>query len=231
MKSGCDSKGRDLRNRRVWKCKHCNETQFAEANSKNKEIHLRQHGISKTGNKVPRQPMVQHTKVITEEATQPTPIRQAEAYIDLTTVVKMKPFRDALIAFVVICQLSFSLVINEIFVEFLRTLYPKIEQLLPFAANTIRGWVMEAFKARKAKLKECIARCKSKVHFSFDLWTSPNHLALLGVLAHYIDEYGQNQTVRFNPSLKFLVINREVTKFTSIFLTCHVSNSEISYVF
>ena len=35
----------------------------------------------------------------------------------------------------------------------------------------------------------------SNINFSFDLWTSPNHLALLGLVAHFIDEKGQNQSM------------------------------------
>jgi hypothetical protein len=83
------------------------------------------------------------------------------------------------------------------FVEFLEILFPKVHEFLPKAGNTIRKWVIEAFEERKRKLKEELARTVHMVHFSFDLWTSPNHLALLGVVAHYTDEFGQNQTVSY----------------------------------
>jgi hypothetical protein len=105
------------------------------------------------------------------------------------------PFKEALIAFIVICQMALSLVTNDIFVEFLRIIYPSITQILPSSQNTIRDWVITAFEARKIKLKASLSRSESMIHFSFDLWTSPNHLALLGIVAHYIDEYGQNQSV------------------------------------
>ncbi|KJZ69845.1 hypothetical protein HIM_10773 [Hirsutella minnesotensis 3608] len=58
-----------------------------------------------------------------------------------------------------------------------------------------RAILLEAFNKRKEHLKEVLARSVSKIHFSFDLWTSPNHLALLGVVAHFIDEFGQNQSI------------------------------------
>jgi hypothetical protein len=121
--------------------------------------------------------------------------RQVEAYTSLTTQVFRKPFEDALIAFIVICQVAISLVVNELFVEFLQILYPQVKNVLPKAAKTIRQWIIDAFKVRKIKLKAELAKSNSMVHFSFDLWTSPNHMALLGIVAHYIDQFGQNQTV------------------------------------
>jgi hypothetical protein len=54
---------------------------------------------------------------------------------------------------------------------------------------------MTAFIKRKAELKLSLSKANSKIHFSFDLWTSPNHLALLGIVAYYIDQYSQNQLV------------------------------------
>src|SRR6266487_5328499 len=33
----------------------------------------------------------------------------------------------------------------------------------------------------------------SKIHISCDLWTSPNSLAILGIIAHFIDEEGTLQ--------------------------------------
>ena len=99
-------------------------------------------------------------------------------------------FKNALVAFVVICQVALSLVINEVFIEFLEIIYPSIRNLLPLVCNTIHGWIIEAFTARKGRLKQRLVKSNSMIHFSFDLWTSPNHLALLGIVVHFIDEIG-----------------------------------------
>ncbi|KJZ72217.1 hypothetical protein HIM_08359 [Hirsutella minnesotensis 3608] len=124
-----------------------------------------------------------------------TPIRQSGSYVQLATTVKRAPFEEALIAFFVVCQIALRLVADELFVGFLRIVYPSIDKLLPGCGNTLRALVLEAFNKRKEHLKEVLARSVSKIHFSFDLWTSPNHLALLGVVAHFIDEFGQNQSI------------------------------------
>lgn len=31
----------------------------------------------------------------------------------------------------------------------------------------------------------------SKIHLTIDLWTSPNNLAIIGIIAHYISDSGQ----------------------------------------
>ena len=54
---------------------------------------------------------------------------------------------------------------------------------------------MAQFELKKQEIKDQLAQAKSKIHFSFDLWTSPNHFALLGIIAHYVDKEGQCQSV------------------------------------
>jgi hypothetical protein len=45
---------------------------------------------------------------------------------------------------------------------------------------------MKDFEARKEKVKNELTRSLSKIHISFDLWTAPNAIAILGVVAHYL---------------------------------------------
>jgi hypothetical protein len=128
-------------------------------------------------------------------------LRTVEKFTSLTHRVVSDPFRTALITFLVICQLPFAFVVNTLFVEFLKVLYPAIETLIPKAGDTIRGWVLDAYRARKQDLIDELHRTKGMVHFSFDLWTSPNHLAILGIVAHYIDPYGRCQSVSTFPAM------------------------------
>jgi hypothetical protein len=136
----------------------------------------------------------------TEAAAESTPlatqnvIRHAEGFGNLAIQVMVEPFKQALISFLVICQMPFALVCNPLFLEFLTTIFPKIERLIP-GSTTVREWIEEAFKKRREKLKTYLACSSSMIHFSFDLWTSPNNLALLGLVAHFVDEFGQNQSV------------------------------------
>ena len=58
---------------------------------------------------------------------------------------------------------------------------------LPSSANTIKSWILEQFYRTQQQLAHLFHQSKSKIHFTFDLWTSPNHRAFLGVIAHWLD--------------------------------------------
>lgn len=185
--------GHQRRGRHFWKCNYCDEVQYITANSWSKPDHLRSHGITQNGRKTPLQQIVREKA--TENVRLVSTRAEKEGITNLVTAVKFGPFKNALVTWIVMCQLSLSLAVNELFIEFLQVLYPSVEALLPSASNTIRKWVLEAFEDRQKYIQEDLRKAISKIHFSFDLWTSPNHLALMGVVAHYIDEFGQNQSV------------------------------------
>lgn len=182
----------------LWNCNinWCNEVQFSRANSENKEGHLkRAHSITKHGKKTPTMP-------VNKDAAREVIARaEKEGYANLVSVLKVDSFKEALIAWIVICQLSISVAVNELFIKFLELLYPSIRTVLPSASNTIRSWIMASFTFQKCRIKEKLHKVSSLIHFSFDLWTLPNHLALMGVVAHYIDESGRNQSVSNTPPL------------------------------
>src|SRR6266536_588490 len=92
--------------------------------------------------------------------------------------------------------MAMSLVVDHIFVEFLQIIYPYVAQFLPACRNTVYTYILEHFTIRKQQMKEFLVKSSSKISFSFDLWTSLNHLTLLGILAHFVDKHSQTQSVR-----------------------------------
>jgi hypothetical protein len=45
--------------------------------------------------------------------------------------------------------------------------------------------------SEKVRIKGSLQKSKSKIHITCDLWTSPNSLAILGLVAHFIAENGE----------------------------------------
>jgi hypothetical protein len=74
--------------------------------------------MSEKGSQTPRGPRLSFKSRDLTPGT-PTPIRQKEAYVNLTLAVLLQPFKEALIAFIVVCQMAFSLVANLFFLSFL----------------------------------------------------------------------------------------------------------------
>lgn len=70
-------------------------------------------------------------------------------------------------------------------------LNPEIDNWLPNSPSTIRSWTLRTYKTQKLQVKRKVQSALLKVHFTVDLWTSPNTLAILGIVAHYTSKSGQ----------------------------------------
>ncbi|OWT42315.1 transposase-like protein [Pochonia chlamydosporia 170] len=66
-----------------------------------------------------------------------------------------------------------------------------IDTWLPDTHQTVKKWIMRQYEDQKEKVKQRIQSAKLRIHISCDLWTSPNSLAILGVVAHYVTEDGK----------------------------------------
>jgi hypothetical protein len=54
---------------------------------------------------------------------------------------------------------------------------------------------MATYQERIIDVKKSLAGARSKINISFDAWSSPNHLSLLGIVAHWLDENRELKTV------------------------------------
>ena len=50
-------------------------------------------------------------------------------------------------------------------------------------ANVVKKWILAEFEKRQERVKNRLHESKSRIHLSFDLWTSPNNFAFIGVVA------------------------------------------------
>ena len=57
---------------------------------------------------------------------------------------------------------------------------------MPSSGDTIRKWILDAFLSARTDLIHEFQQSDNVVHFSFDLWTSPNGMAICGVIGHFI---------------------------------------------
>lgn len=71
----------------------------------------------------------------------------------------------------------------------LRYLNARCERLLP-SYQTVSRTIGEIYDKQLGAVTEALGAAATKINFSFDLWTSKNRLALLGLVAHFIDNAG-----------------------------------------
>jgi hypothetical protein len=105
----------------------------------------------------------------------------------------IEKFRELLVRWIVYCHIAFFQLENPYFRELLSFLNPALLNHLPKAAKTIRSWVMNTFISKKQQLREDLRHSRSRISISFDLWTSPNPYAILGVITMWIDATGQRR--------------------------------------
>lgn len=84
-------------------------------------------------------------------------------------------------------HIAVNVVENQYFRQLLKVFSSNMLKLLPLSHNTIKEWVMEAYKQKKREVRNMISHSQSNVHLSFNLWTSENSLALLAVCGHFVD--------------------------------------------
>lgn len=54
--------------------------------------------------------------------------------------------------------------------------------------NTVKADTDKYFAVAKATIKERLSQARSRIHISYDLWSSPNHKAMIAIVAHWTAE-------------------------------------------
>jgi hypothetical protein len=86
-------------------------------------------------------------------------------------------------------NIAFTAVESPLFRQLIELLNAVLLTILPFSGNTIKNWIVEELSQKKQIIKRHLHKHSSgMIHLSFDLWTSPNQLSLVGVVTHYVDD-------------------------------------------
>jgi len=90
--------------------------------------------------------------------------------------------------FIVMCNIAFSVVESVYFQTLLKSRSNAIELFFVKVGSTVKRWIFEEFEKKRLEIKTELATASSRIHVSFDGWTSPNGLAIVGVIVHYLDK-------------------------------------------
>lgn len=104
--------------------------------------------------------------------------------------------KSLLLQWIISSNLPFTVVESPEFRNILTALDPgKTRVLLPESGTSVKRLLVEKYLEQAAVVKREISLAPPQMkHISFDLWTSPNSYALLGIVAHYLDISGSLQT-------------------------------------
>jgi hypothetical protein len=80
---------------------------------------------------------------------------------------------------------AFIEVESQSFRDLVEYLNPLAVNLVPKSGNTCRADIMKCFDVAKLYINESLSTAKSKIHLSFDLWSSPNYKSIMAIVGHW----------------------------------------------
>lgn len=175
-----------------WVCDHCNSAGRSVVLQQGRQTsniirHLRTHHkidivkdelLSEADDEGQQQQQQGQQQVI--------PVENRQAWANLFNPVDIDSFRKHLIEWVVAKQVPFYVIESDRFRALLVSIQPSLTRYLPTAANTLSNWVQAVHSEMKIGMKKVVKEALSKVHISFDIWTSPNCKPVLAVNSHFL---------------------------------------------
>lgn len=170
-----------------WQCTYCGKVVPVDSTT----YHAGQHLVTSHGRAKPNSQ--------SEEIDSPpqTIIQQVSdmAYKALVTNVQADRFRYLLIRWIVCMHVALRVVEHHTFRDLISYICPAVLPFFAKTGKTIRRWILEEFKKQRVRVKDELGLAKSMIHISFDLWTSPNSLGLIALVAHFLDKDLKNRSV------------------------------------
>ena len=181
--------------KRVWECQLCSSTnpqRYAHGTTSHPMKHLlKVHRMTEQGSL--------STSGSPSGNNIPNVLQQAFANTLPKIPFKFPLFQELLLRWMILCNISFRQVEDNSFRMLLSYLtavvssYNAIPHSLPKSGDTIRSWVCGLFANTKDKLKTDLLSAPFSIHFTFDLWTSPNHIAFMGIVGHWVNHDGRSK--------------------------------------
>ncbi|KAF4332994.1 ribonuclease H [Fusarium beomiforme] len=179
-----------------WRCKHCDRAYACSGGTAAPAKHLMEpppdgHGLPKGA---PRTAKVTTIRTILEQAraaAEENPRKRRRFNDQSGDSIDPDQLEVLYVRFITACSLPFRLVECPESRALLAYVNNDVDTWLPDTHETLRKWIMRQYEDQKEKVKQRIQLAKSRIHISCDLWTSPNFLAILGVVGHYVTEDGQ----------------------------------------
>ncbi|OWT42457.1 hypothetical protein VFPPC_18512 [Pochonia chlamydosporia 170] len=180
----------------IWRCKYC-KGKPAEYLENGGTAHIYKHLKSHNtlGILTPNEERAAKTRNHLEEAfsrmSQSANPLKRRRHDDEPTDLNADKFEQLYVKWIADCGVALRMATRETFRAVLKFLNPGVLSILPTSHQTIREWVMRTFETQKRRMRQVLQSAVSRIHFTVDLWSSPNKLGILGVVAHFIDSNGE----------------------------------------
>lgn len=110
------------------------------------------------------------------------------------TSKKARLVTDLAVGFVVNADLPLGTLEDPFLRSLLKLFNPALELDTSWSRGHVKKELLKLWKHAKTTVKQEIEAAQIAIHISFDLWTSPNGLPFIAVLAHFLDRSFQYQS-------------------------------------
>jgi hypothetical protein len=107
---------------------------------------------------------------------------------------KVKAVQELSVGFVIDSDVPFTIFEHKFLKELFYQFDHELALQIPWSSSSITRELQKIFESKADIIKAELGSALTKIHISFDLWTSPNRLAIMAVFAHFIDKFGNQQS-------------------------------------
>ncbi|KAI8416228.1 hypothetical protein FOFC_02537 [Fusarium oxysporum] len=102
--------------------------------------------------------------------------------------------KELTVGWIVTANLPFTAPSNPYMRRMLDLHDASLAKEVPWSRQSVRDTMRKLFEVKKGAISCQLEKAVTKISFSFDMWTSPNRYAFLGLHAHYLDASYQVQS-------------------------------------
>ncbi|WKT54000.1 Lysophospholipase, catalytic domain [Fusarium oxysporum f. sp. vasinfectum] len=102
--------------------------------------------------------------------------------------------KELTVGWIVTANLPFTAPSNPYLRRMLDLHDASLAKEVPWSRQSVRDTMRKLFEVKKGAISCQLEKAVTKISFSFDMWTSPNRYAFLGLHAHYLDASYQVQS-------------------------------------
>lgn len=107
---------------------------------------------------------------------------------------KVKAVQELSVGFVIDSDVPFTIFEHKFLKELFYQFDHELALQIPWSSSSITRELQKIFESKADIIKAELGSALTKIHISFDLWTSLNRLAIMAVFAHFIDKFGNQQS-------------------------------------
>lgn len=172
-----------------WVCRRCDEhgdsiKPFKASATSSATDHLRRR------HRIIEGPNPQSSGSSESDDLNPPSKRLRTTYISKASV---QALQELAIGFIIEKNLPFNIFESKFLRCFLQQLNPELYKNLSLGRSSLRSNLDQIFNIKREEVEKELHNTITKIHISFDLWTSPNRFSIIAVTAHYINSCGKRQ--------------------------------------